>query len=452
MRSAATATTRRNDRAQPGPRGAPLLGAMPAMRKDMLGFLEGLVRDYGDISFFRIGPIRCVFVNRPEWIQRLLTKENARLRKSWDTRELSAALGQGLLTSEGELWKRQRKLVQPAFHNERIRTYAATMTERAEAMIDEWRDGEVRDIHEDMSRVTLDIAARTLFGTDVRRDADVIHEALGVVMDQFTASLTGWIPIPLSWPTPGNLRAKRAVARIDEVIYRMVDERRNSDERGDDLLSWLLEASEQDGGMSTEQMRDELITLLLAGHETTALALSWTLMLLAHNRDVEDALLAELGEVLGDRHPAAGDESSLQYTRQVVEEGMRLYPPAWGIGREATADIDLDGYAIPKGTQVFFAQWATHRDPRLWEEPERFDPGRWSPERKKDIPRYAYFPFGGGPRVCIGMHFAVLEATLVLAAVAQRYRLELVPDHPIELQPAVTLRPKHGIRARLHAR
>jgi cytochrome P450 len=431
----------------------PLLGSAPAMRRDMLGFLEGLARDYGELAYFRLGPIRCVLVNRPEWIGRLLTKDNAHMRKPWDLRELSVALGQGLLTSEGELWKRQRHLIQPAFRNERIRSYAATMTERAQAMLDGWRDGQSLDVEEEMSRVTLDIAARTLFGTDVRRDADVIREGLGVVMDEFVASVMGWVPIPPSWPTPGNLRSRRAVRRIDEVIYRMVDARRAKAERGDDLLSWLLEAAEQgEGELTDKQLRDELITLLMAGHETTALALSWTLVLLAQNPEIERKLLDELQQVLGDRRPAAGDEASLPYTRQVVEEGMRLYPPAWAIGREASCDLDLDGHPIPKGTQIYFAQWVTHRDARFFPEPLRFDPDRWSPGRRKDIPRFAYFPFGGGPRVCIGMHFAMLEATLVLASIVQRYRVELDPEHPVELQPAITLRPKHGLRATVRAR
>lgn len=439
-------------KARPGPGGVPLLGSLPALRRDMLGFLERLGEDHGDLAFFRIGPIRCLLVNHPEHIHRLLARETARLRKSWDTRELTVALGQGLLTSEGELWKRERRLIQPAFHNERVRGYGATMVERAEAMLDRWHDGARLDIHREMSHVTLDIAARTLFGTDLESDAAIIGEALDVVMNRFADVLTGWVPIPLSWPTPANLRARRAVGRIDEIVYRMVQQRRATEERGDDLLSWLLEASDAQGKIDDAQLRDELVTLLLAGHETTALALSWTLMLLSRHPEVEARLVEELQEVLEGVPPTASAERQLGYTRQVVEESMRLYPPAWGIGREPTEEIELDGHTIEKGTQIFLVQWVTHRDPRFFPEPDRFDPDRWSPDRRKSVPRHAYFPFGGGPRVCIGMHFAMLEATLVLATVLQRYSVRLLPEHPIELQPAVTLRPKHGILATVHRR
>lgn len=447
MRNPTTPTSSR-----PGPRGYLLVGSLPALRRDMLGFLQETARTHGDMSFFSIGPIPCVLINDPETIARVLTKDHGHMRKSWDTRELSAALGQGLLTSEGEPWKRQRRLIQPAFHNERIRGYGAVMVDRADAMLDRWRNGATLDLHGEMARVTLDIAARTLFGTNVERDAETVGEALAVIMETFTRAITGWIPIPMHWPTPGNLRMRRAVRRIDAVIYRMADERRASGRRDDDLLSWLLEARDEQGKVGAQQFRDELITLLLAGHETTALALSWALMLLARHPEAEQKLLDELHGALGDRKPAAGDESRLQYTRQVVEESMRLYPPAWGIGREAAEPMELEGYTLAKGTQIFLSPWVTQRDPRWFPDPETFDPDRWTPERKKELPRYAYFPFGGGPRVCIGMHFATLEATLVLASIMQRFRIELDAEHPIELQPAITLRPRDGIRARVYVR
>jgi len=425
---------------------------MIALQRDPLGFFAGLGRAHGDLAFFRWGPIPCVFVNRPEWVHRLLTKDDAKLRKSWDLRQLAFVLGQGLLMSEGEFWKHHRQLIQPAFLNERVRSYAHVMVARTQTHLEGWRDGQTLCLHEQMSRLTLDIAARTLFGTDVERDAEIIDEALTVIMAQYITNYLGAFPIPIWLPTPGNFRAKRAVRSIDAIIYRMLQTRRASPEHADDLLSWLVRAADDGGDIGDREVRDELVTLLLAGHETTALVLSWTLMLVAQHPEVEQTLLAELRDAVGDRPVAAGDETSLRYTRQVIEESMRLYPPAWGLGREAKQDIELGGHLIRKGTQVYFSQWVTHRDPAHFPEPTRFDPMRWSPERRKDLPRHAYFPFSSGPRVCIGAHFALLEATLVLAAILQRFHVDLVPGHPIEPQPAVTLRPRHGIRAVVTAR
>lgn len=437
---------------RPGPKGVFLLGSLPAFRRDPLEFCTGLARDYGDLAFFRLGPIQCVQVNRPEWIQHLLTKEAGRMHKSWDYRELAFVLGEGLVTSEGDLWKRQRRLIQPAFHNDRIRTYAKTMVERAGVMLEGWRDGQELELSSAMSQVTLEIVGRALFGADVADDAKVISEAITVFMDRFEALMTSWVPLPVAWPLPGNRRALAAIRRMDEVVYRMVRERRASSARGDDLLSWLIEARDEQGALDDKQLRDELVTLLLAGHETTSLALTWTLMLLSENPDVERRLARHLDEVLRGRAPQPGDEPNLGFTRQVVEEGMRLRPPVWGAGREALEDIALGEFVIPKGTQIFFTQWVTHHDPRFFPNPEHFDPDRWSADERESIPRYAYFPFGGGPRVCVGMNFAMMEATLLLAAIVQRFHVEVLPGQTIELQPAVTLRPKNGIRVKLESR
>ncbi len=435
--------------ALPGPRGVPLLGSLPAFRRDPLGFCTRLARDHGDVAFFRIGPFRCVQVNRPEWIQRILTRETPRLHKSWDFKELELVMGKGLLTSEDELWKRERRLIQPAFHNERIRVYAQTMVERVEAMLDRWKDGAGIDLPAEMSRVTLEIVGRALFGAEMEADAAAMSSSIDAFMDRFEEMMTSWLPLPVAWPLPRNRSAQRAARRIDDIVYGMLA-RRKAAPRGDDLLSWLLDARDDEGAIDDPQIRDELVTLLLAGHETTSLALTWTLHLLSENPDAERTLVEEIARVLGGRAPGAADESRLVYTRQVIEEGMRLRPPAWGIGREALADIDLDGHVIRKGTQIFLTQWVTHQDPRFFPEPQRFDPDRWSPGRRGSIPRYAYFPFGGGPRACIGMHFAMLEAVLLLACIVQRFHVEA--PGPVELQPAVTLRPKNGVRARVTLR
>jgi cytochrome P450 len=435
----------------PGPRGTLLLGSLSEFRRDMLGFMTRCAREYGDMSGFRLAHLRVCLVNDPALIEQVLVQERDRVRKPWDLRELEFALGKGLLTSEGELWKRQRRLIQPAFTHERIRSYGAIMVRRAEAMVASWKDGEVRDLHADMARVTLEIVCEALFGVDISTEADRIGEALELVMHQFERMFTSAIPLPLWFPTPGNLRARRAIRRMDEVVYGMVSKRRTSGEERDDLLGRLLAAQDADGTKMTDrQLRDELLTLIAAGHETTALTLGWSLYLLARHPEVEARVAADL-EALG-APPSIEDVAKLASTQQVVQESLRLYPPAWGIARENLEPIDLGGYHLERGTQIWLINWVTQRDPRFFEEPDAFRPERFAPERASRIPKYAYFPFAGGPRSCVGMHFALLEATLVLACVLRSFRVELVPEHPIELQPSVTLRPRYGIRARVFQR
>lgn len=435
---------------RPGPKGVFLLGSLHEFRRDPLGFCTRVAREYGDIVFFRMGPLRCVQINRPEWIQELLTKDAPRTHKSVDFKELESMLGKGLVTSEDELWRRERRLIQPAFHADRIRVYEGTMVERVQAMLESWRDGQELELSAAMSRVTLQIVGQTLFGSDMDDDARVMAESITAFMDRFEQFMTSWLPLPVTWPLPGNRAARRAVRELDRVVHRMVAERRAAGP-GDDLLWWLLQARDERGAIDEQQLRDELVTLLLAGHETTSLALSWTLLLLSENREVEARLVEELARVLGGRPPTGEDVPALEYTRQVVEEGLRLRPPVWGIGRKALEDLELDGHGIRKGTQIFFVQWVTHRDPRFFVDPERFDPERWSEERRQAIPACACFPFGAGPRKCIGTHFAMLEAVLLLASIVQRFHVHVLPGS-IELQPAVTLRPKTGIQARLEAR
>ncbi len=435
---------------RPGPKGVPLLGSLPDFRRDPLGFCTQLARDFGDIAFFRIGPVRCVQVNHPELIHQLLTREASNLHKSWDFKEMEFVLGKGLVTSEDELWRRQRRLIQPAFHRDRIQVYEKTMVERTQAMLDGWHHGAELELSGAMSRVTLDIVGRALFGADVNKDARVMAESITAFMDRFEKLMTGWLPLPIAWPLPGNRAAHRAVRDLDRVVESMV-KRRKAQGAGDDLLWWLLEARDERGAIDNRQLRDELVTLLLAGHETTALALSWTLLLLSQNPAVEQKLVGELERVLAGRRPEGRDVDQLVYTRQVVEEGLRLRPPVWGIGREALSDIEIGGHVIEKGTQIFIMQWVLHRDPRFFPDPERFDPDRWSPERRESVPPNASLPFGAGPRKCIGTHFAMLELVLILASIVQRFHVEVLPGE-IELQPAVTLRPKNGIPARIEMR
>jgi cytochrome P450 len=362
-------------------------------------------------------------------------------------------MGNGLLSSGGELWLRQRRLAQPAFHRERISAYASAMTAYTEQMLHVWRDGEVRDVHQEMMRVTLQIVSSVLFGADAAGEVRKVAAAAAIVQQTFAARLNSTILPPDILPTPANLRLRVAVRRLDGIVYRMIEERRAGREQADDLLSLFLRAQDEDGTcMTVKQLRDEVMTLFLAGHETTALALTWTLYLLSQHPEVEARLLTEIDAVLGRRNPTAEDRSKLSYTEKVVMESMRLYPPAWGLVRDAMKDCSLDGYRIEAGMYVAMSQWVMHRDLRYFDNPEQFQPDRWNADAARHRPKFAYFPFGGGGHLCIGSSFAMMEAILLLAMIVQRFHLSLVPAHPVVPQPAMTLRPAHGMRMVLHQR
>ena len=432
----------------PGPRGHPLIGSLPEFRRDILGFLTQCAREYGDVVAFRVFHIRCCLVNHPDLIEQVLVREQDRTIKNWDARQLKVALGDGLLTNEGDAWRGQRRLIQPAFHNDAIRRYAEIMVRNTGRMLASWRDGEVRDLQADLMAVTLEIVAEALFGVDLAPQSRLIGPALGDVMEWFERVFTGGLPLPLWIPTPANLKMRRAIGRFDALVSSFIRQRRASPVHGSDLLTSLLAATDEAGaGMTDRQLRDEVMTLLLAGHETTALALSWALYLVGQHPEVEAKLMGEIDTVLGDRVPTADDVFRLGYARQVMQEAMRLYPPAWGIGREARAPIELGDFVVHPGTQIFLVQWVTHRDPRFFPEPERFLPERWEPEAERRIPKYAYFPFGGGPRYCVGSNFAMMETVLLLTMMVQRFRFRLQAPRAVQLQAAVTLRPRHGIRA-----
>jgi cytochrome P450 len=441
-----TGSTRR---LPPGPRELPFLGSGLASYRDPLGFLLQLQRRYGDVARFHLPPrLHVYLLSHPDAIEEALLSEHEHLFKDALTRELSLLLGRGLLTSEGAFWRRQRRLAQPAFHHKRVQAYGDVMVRASEALLTRLPDGQRRDLHADFMRLTLEIVAETLFGTDIGDAAGEIADGIAV----FTARFTGLGPmIPDSLPIPRNARIKRAHRRMDEIVYGFIKKRRSEPDRGD-LLSMLLHATTEEGGsMSDEQLRDEAMTLLLAGHETTALVLSYTCDLLGRHPEVEARLFAELCDVLGDRPATAADLPRLSYTDAVVRESMRLYPPAWVIGREAISPCRIAGYDIEPGTQLWMSQWVVHRDPRYFPEPERFTPERWLAPNMKELPRYAYFPFGGGPRVCIGNAFAMMEAVLVLATLMRRIRF--VPDpRPLRPMPAVTLRPRHGVHGVVHRR
>ncbi|MDT5060092.1 MAG: hypothetical protein QOH63_551 [Acidobacteriota bacterium] len=440
-----------------GPKGHFILGVMPEFNRDSLAFLEKLPREYGDIVRTRFFYVPAYFLYHPDHIEYVLATNNKNFIKplSFRTPFFQRLVGNGLLTSEGDFWRRQRRLAQPAFHRERISGYGQVMVTDAEKMLATWKDGETRDVHRDMMRLTMEIVTHTLFNVDVTDDADKVAEALSVLVEPFGSQATlKWI-LDNRLPTPGNRRFHKTAAQLDEVIYRIIRERRASgNEDQGDLLSMLLQAHDEDDGsqMTDQQLRDEVITLFLAGQETTALALTWAWYLLAQHEEAESKFWQELDEVLGGRAPEAADMPRLKFTEMIAKESLRLYPPAYVVGREAVKDCEIGGYPVPAGMQVFMPPWVVQRDPRFFDAPAEFKPERWTPEFIASLPKYAYFPFGGGPRVCIGNSFAMMEVVLLLATIAQKFRFRLAPDQKVRLQPAMSLRPRDGIKMTLQRR
>lgn len=395
-----------------------------------------------------------VLVNHPDLIEQVLVADNKRYIKHYVLRLLTPILGNGLVTSDGPLWLRQRRMIQPAFARQRIEAYGQVMVEHTLRMLDGWRPGESRDVAVDMMHLALGIVSRTLLDVDAGAQYSEVAEAIDTILEDFDRRFQSALPPPFWLPAPGNRRLRRAVAKLDAILGRIIRQRREQREDRGDLLSSLVEArdAEDQTGMTDRQLRDEVMTIFLAGHETTANALSWTWYLLATHPEVEARLLAELRQVLAGRAPTPADVPRLPFTEQVLKESMRLYPPAYTFGREATTEVELAGYRFPAGTTVLVSPYTTQRDARFFERPDDFDPDRWSPERAPQIPRYAYFPFGGGPRGCIGNTFAMLEATLVLATVVPRFHLSLLPDPPVVPRASVTLRPKDGVHCRIEPR
>ena len=436
----------------PGPKGTPVMGVMREFNADSLGFIERVQREYGDVVWMRFLYVPALFLYHPDDIEYVLATNPRNFIKSMSLRSnfFQRLVGNGLLTSHGEVWKRQRRLTQPAFHRERIATYAGTMVDYTTRLISSWEAGESRDIHRDMMRLTLEIVVQCLFGADVSNDVDEVGATLRELVKPFASQATlKWI-LNNRLPTPYHFRFHALAKKIDRIVYRIIGERRASGKDEGDLLSMLLTACDEDGSrMSDRQLRDEVMTLFLAGHETTALTLAWSWYLLGNHPEVEKRFHAELDEVLGGREPSLADLPRLKYTEQIAKESMRLYPPAYGMGREAIDDCLISDYRVPSGTQVFMFQWTTQRDARFYNEPLAFIPERWTDEFEAGLPKYAYFPFGGGPRACIGASFAMMEIILVLATIGQKFRLELVPDHPVTILPAMSLRPKEGIKVTL---
>ena len=419
-----------------------------------LDFFTSLARTYGDISTYRMAGEQLFLVNEPRLIRDILVTHNRNFTKSRGLERTKRLLGQGLLTSEGAMHLRQRRLMQPAFHRDRIAGYGELMVGYADRMRRSWRDGATLDISREMNRLTLSIVGKTLFDVDVESQAAAVGEALTAVMESFWMMLLPFADALERLPVPKLRRARLARARLDAIIYRMIADRRASGRDHGDLLSMLLSAQDEDagGGMTDQQVRDEAMTIFLAGHETTANALMWTWFLLSGAPEVEAKLHAEIDRVLQGRLPAMADLGSLHYVERVVTESMRLYPPAWIVGRRAIDAYQLGEYLVPPRSILVMSPYLMQRDARFYPDPERFDPDRWTPEFRAALPKFAYFPFGGGPRQCIGESFAWMELVLLVATIAQQYRLRLVPGHPVVPQPLITLRAKHGMRMTVEQR
>jgi len=425
----------------PGPQGSFLGGNLPEFRRDRLDFLTRCTRTYGDVVRLRFGWRRVYLISNPDLIEQVLVTQARNFRKHFALRLNPLVFGNGLLTSEGDFWLRQRRLIQPAFHRGSINAYTPAMVASAQNLMRTWRPGESYDVMKEMEKVTLAIAAKTLFDEDAGADAQDVSRALQTLQEEFAARFGSVMILPWWIPTRQATRVRRAVRRLNEIIYRFMEHRKSGGDHKNDLLSLLLRARDEDDGrgMDDKQIRDEAMTLFLAGHETTALGLSWTWYLLARHPHVEQRLLAELNEVLGGRAPTAADVPALPYTEQVLLESMRIFPPIYAIGREALVDCEIGGYRVPRGLTIIMPQWVVQRDERFFDKPDEFRPERWTEDFKHQLPKFAYFPFGGGPRICIGNTFALIEMTLVLATIAQQFSFRTLPGQQVTPLASFTL-------------
>lgn len=437
-----------------GPRGLPGFGVLFEFARDPLGFVSRVAAAHGDIARFHVAGTPIFLITSPDAVQEILVGRHKDAVKDMITRGLSRALGQGLLTSEGQTWRRQRKLAAPSFSRNDIAVYGDAMVAIATRLAASLTDGDVRDVHHDMTRATLDVVVRTLFDRAAVPEADNVGHSVTSMVEAYRDSFIGWQRLLPDWvPTPSRRRFRRSVRAIDTVLTEVITDARARQEPGSDLLSRLLAATDDDGaGMSDRQLRDEIITLFLAGHETTAIALTAAFYLLGTHPEVRARAIAEIDEVLGKRPATVADVPKLRFLDAIMRETMRLYPPAWIIGREATRDIEVAGHVVPEGAQMLMSQWVIHRDARWFSEPVTFRPDRWLDGSTESLPRYAYVPFGGGPRVCIGNHFAMLEAVLILATMLQHAELCEVGDTRLELFPAITLRPTEPVRMQVRRR
>ena len=439
--------------------GTPGLGVLPDLKRDVLGTIERAQRECGDVVRLDMGPpgLRSTLytIFHPDAVRRVLATEADGYRKeNRFYQELRWSLGDGLLNSQDDRWRRQRRFIQPLFTRRRIDTYAQGMGEEAETLAPRWRDavaaGKPIDLHAEMSRVTLRIVGRLLFGADVERAVPVVSHAFPVIGEYARLRSYAPIPFPRSWPLPANRRANRARTAVYGICDELIAERRAAGATGEDLMSLLIAARDGEEALDDAEIRDQVLIFLLAGHDTTAIALTFALHLLGQHPAVQERVRAEANEVAGDRTPGAADVERLAYTTMVLKEAMRLYPPAWATGRRVAAGDELGGYAIPPGAEVMVSPWVTHRHPEFWDAPERFEPERFTPEAEAARHRHAYFPFGAGPRACIGQYFSMLEATILLAVIVRDHELTSLADS-VPLAPRITLHPAAPVLSRLTA-
>lgn len=440
----------------PGPKEFPGVGSALKFRANPIAFFTHARDTYGDVTHFTMRRQNFYFFAHPDAAQQVLVERASSLNKTpVFKRTLGKALGNGLLLSDGEHHRKQRKLMQPAFHHKRIATYADAMVRRSTALANQWRTGETRNVAEDMSLLTLEIVAETLFGADVQADGMRVGAATTDFMQYYVNRIRAPFPAPDWMQTANNKRGTTSTAIVHEVTERFIRDRRaqGNPDTGD-LLSMLMRSADEATGstMTDEQVRDEALTLFGAGHETTAITMAWTFYLLAQHPDIHDKLREELDRVLQGNAPTLAHIPELKYTDMIVKESMRLYPPAWFIGRYTIADVELGGYQIPKGSYISLSPFVVHHDPRWYPDPYAFRPERFAEGWDKTLPKYAYFPFGGGPRICIGNSFASMEAVLILATIGARYRFTLTDSAPVALEPLITLRPKGGVHLQVEKR
>lgn len=442
----------------PGPRGYPVVGALPQVMKDPLQFLSRMVREHGDVVHLGgFGAQQFYFVSHPRDIEHVWKTHSRKYVRGSNFKMLKPLGGNGLFLNEGESWKTQRRLLQPAFHVPRLMGMVNTINASIEAMLERWRrdiaPGEPFDLEHEMVHLLIEVSVRTLFGTEVAGDAATVHKSITTAFSILHRKVLAAVPFPWWVPFPSHVRFLRAIARLDEVVYRLIEERRKSGIEGDDVLSTLLSVRDEDGNpMPDRQIRDEVVTMLVAGHESTGTSLSWTLHLLSHYPLVMRQVEEELADVLGGRTPGFQDLPNLKYLAMVHKEGLRLYPPFWMLTRTPVEDDELSGYRIGAGSILMFSSYVTHRRQDFWPNPEAFDPERFLPEEIEKRPQFAYFPMGGGPRVCIGGRLAEMQSLLVLATVLQRYDLHAMAGQRAEPAAMLSLRPKGGLWMTLHER
>ncbi len=442
----------------PSPFSLPFLGHFFEFQGDTLGFLEKAARNFGDIVRLQIMQNEIFLVSNPDYIKKILIDDNDSFSKDKGLKLLKTTfLGDGLLTTEGSVHRQQRKDSAGAFNKKRIHSYAEPMIKLTHRHIEQWQHNEVRDLDQEMMQLTAKIAAKTLFNTDLEDEVEEIGTALSDVLELVKFLVSPLVETVMSLPLPVTNRVKNGMQRLDQTVYHFIDEHLQSGKDQGDFLSMLIKTRQENSIDFTKpehkkRLRDEALTIFLAGHETTSNALMWSWYLLSQNRDKEEKMLSELNSVLGGRLPTLEDVEKLSYTRQVMAEAMRLFPPAWAIGRHIETDYELGGYILPRGSEIWMSQYVVHRDPRFYDYPLAFMPERFAREEVEKRPRFSYFPFSAGPRNCIGEQFAWLEGVLLLAIIAPRFKFKLLPDHKVEPEPLVTLRAKHGLKMKIEHR